>query len=437
MDFLDRENRAKQQTWLLVWLFGAAVLAAVVINCLILGACILPFLEPSRYGLSVFTFVIAVVGNVAGAFFEPFHFLRRLGEHHLGAWITLGTLISVTFGCVYKIRMLARGGPAMAELLGGRRIESGTRDPDERRLLDVVEEMAIASSTAVPSVYLLDRERGINTFAAGHELDNVAIGVTLGCMKLLTRDELQGMIAHEFSHVLNGDTRLNMKIMALAHGLFWPTILGRVLLRGTTEAPEIGESIFDDSELQKSYPLIPVAVLFMTIGSATLPLVRLIKSTICRKRECLADAEAVQFTRNPSGIEGALKKIGGLLKQGRLDTPFAETASHLYFVNSNFEPWFGFLSTHPPLTDRILVLDPKFDGQFKHILSLPSPDAARETEFDRIYEENVRRARAKGNELMADHVPLVVLYTSALVRKVVTLMPPATSTFPLGSNTAT
>lgn len=395
MDFFDREKRARQQTWLLVWLFGAAVLVSIAINCLILGACILPFLKPPAYGLSVFTFVIAVVGNVAGAFFEPFHFLRRLGTDHLAVWITLGTLISVTLGCLYKIRMLARGGSAVAEQLGGRRIESGARDPDERRLLDVVEEMAIASSSPVPAVYLLDRERGINTFAAGHRQDDVAIGVTYGCMKLLNRDELQGMIAHEFSHVLNGDTRLNMKIMALAHGLFWPTILGRVLLRGTTDAPEIGESIFEDSELQKSYPLIPFAILFMALGSATLPLVRLIKSTICQKREWLADAEAVQFTRNPSGIEGAFKKIGGLLKQGRLDTPFAETASHLYFTNSNFEPWFNFLSTHPPLTKRILVLDPKFDGQCKHILSLPSPDAAREAEYDRAYEENVRRARAK------------------------------------------
>lgn len=118
---------------------------------------------------------------------------------------------------------------------------------------------------------------------------------------------------------------------------------------------------------------------------------RLIKSLICRKRESLADAAAVQFTRNRDGIEGALKKIGGLLRQGRLDTPWAETASHLYFVNAAHEGWLSFQSTHPPLVKRILALDPAFDGQFQRIRSLPSRDA----EYDRLYEASIRRARAE------------------------------------------
>jgi Zn-dependent protease with chaperone function len=395
VDFLGRERNAQQQTRLLVWLFAAAVLAAVAINCLILGAVILPLIRPPPYGLDIFTYFLAVIGNFAGALIRPARFLKSLEDDHLAVWITLGTLVSITLGCLYKIRLLAGGGPVVAELLGGRHIKPDTADPEERRLRNVVEEMAIASGLPVPEVYVLDRERGINTFAAGHTRDDVAVGVTFGCVKLLTRDELQGIIAHEFSHVLNGDTRLNMQIMALAHGLFWPTILGRVLLRGSTDAPEIGDSIFDEPELQKSYPLIPLALLFMIIGSASLPVVRLIKSAICREREWLADAAAVQFTRNPAGIEGAFKKIGGLLKQGRLDTPFAETASHLYFVNSTFEPWFDFLSTHPALAKRVLAIDPKFDGQFQHVLSLPSHDAAREAEYDRVYEESVRRARAR------------------------------------------
>ena len=138
------------------------------------------------------------------------------------------------------------GGAAVAELLGGRLIENNPADADEKRLRDVVEEMAIASGLPVPEIYVLDNERGINAFAAGHTRDDVAIGVTFGALKLLDRDELQGIVAHEFSHVLNGDTRLNMRLMALAHGLFWPTIVGRVLVRGTTRAPEIGESIFDE-----------------------------------------------------------------------------------------------------------------------------------------------------------------------------------------------
>jgi Zn-dependent protease with chaperone function len=291
------------------------------------------------------------------------------------------------------MRLLAAGGSAVAEMLGGRKIGENTTDLNEKQLRDVIDEMAIASGMSVPTIYVLDRERGINSFAAGHTRDDVAIGITFGALKLLTRDELQGIIAHEFSHVLNGDTWLNMKLMALAHGLFWPTLCGRILVRGSTQAPERGASIFDDNTSSTFLPTAPLGILFLIIGGISSPFVRLLKSRVCREREWLADAAAVQFTRNPAGIEGALKKIGGLLKQGRMDSPYAEVASHLYFANSTFDSWFGFMSTHPPLTKRILAIDPAFDGQFQHIISLPSRDA----EFDRIYEESVRRARAEAH----------------------------------------
>src|SRR6185437_3974747 len=260
-----------------------------------------------------------------------------------------------------------------------------------KKLCNVVSEMAIASGMPQPEVYVLDRERGINSFAAGHTREDVAIGVTFGCVKLLTRDELQGVIAHEFNHVLNGDTRLNMRLMTLAHGLFWPTIVGRILIRGTSEAPEMGDSIFDENLPQLNQAMVPFACFFFVLGSITSPLVRWIKSMICREREWLADAAAVQFTRNPPGIEGALRKIGGLLKQGRLDNAHAESASHFYFVNCVHDSWFGFQSTHPPLPKRILKIDPQFDGAFPHILSLPSQDAV----YDHRYEESVRRMRAE------------------------------------------
>jgi hypothetical protein len=150
------------------------------------------------------------------------------------------------------------------------------------------------------------------------------------------------------------------------------------------------ESIFDEEVSEINKPLVPLACVFMVYGWLGSLLVRWIKSLICRAREWLADAAAVQFTRNPAGIEGALKKVGGLLKQGRLDTPYAETASHLYFANSTFDPWFGFQSTHPPLVKRILAIDPAFDGRLQRIHSLPSHDAV----LDRVYEESVRRAQA-------------------------------------------
>jgi hypothetical protein len=217
------------------------------------------------------------------------------------------------------------------------------------------------------------------------------MGVTRGCLKLLTRDELQGVIAHEFSHILNGDTRLNLRLMGLMHGLFWPTPVGRILVRGSTQARDPDESIFDDVTIPFFLPTAPVGVLFLIVGGISSPFVRLIKSLICCNREWLADAAAVQFTRNPAGIGGALKKIGGLLKQGRLDSPHAETASHLYFVNYSHDSWFSCQSTHPPLAKRVLAIDPAFDGQFPKVKTLPP----NQFERDQVYEQTLARVMAE------------------------------------------
>jgi Zn-dependent protease with chaperone function len=375
MDFFDQEAHAQKQTRRLIWLFGLAVLAFVVFAYFIFAVPFLIFFEPLKIGS-------------AG-------FFNWIWDARVAFWVAVTTLVPVSLGCLYKFRLLACGGSAVAELLGGRKIEDNPTDPGEKKLRDVVEEMAVASQMSVPEIYVLDRERGINSFAAGHTREDVAIGVTFGAMKLLTRDELQGTVAHEFSHVLNGDTRLNMKLMALAHGLSWPTILGRILVRGSTQAPEIGESILDEDDAIPFMPTAPVGILFLLMGVVSLPFVRALKSAVCREREWLADSSAVQFTRNPAGISGALKKIGGLYKAGRLDSPFAETASHLYFANSDFEPWLDFMATHPPLEKRISAIDPYFDGQFQHINSLPRQpkDDSQEVKLDNLYEENLRRAR--------------------------------------------
>jgi Zn-dependent protease with chaperone function len=271
----------------------------------------------------------------------------------------------------------------------------------EQRLRNVIEEMAVASGTSVPEIYVLDNERSINSFAAGHTRDDVALGVTRGCVKLLTRDELQGVVAHEFSHILNGDTRLNMKLIGLAHGFFWPTLLGRVLIYGSTEAPAMTDSILVEEDRVKLLPTAPLGILLVVLGSLSLPFVRLIKSAICRQREWLADAAAVQFTRNPSGIEGALKKIGGLFKQGRLDSPHAEVASHLYFSNSNYEPWFGFLGTHPPLAGRISAIDPAFDGNFPKVKMLAPNQFERDEAFEQVVGNAMAVERALPESVLA------------------------------------
>jgi Zn-dependent protease with chaperone function len=393
VDFFGQQEHAQRQTRWLIVLFGLAVLVVVSIIYLVFASIVYVFRHPlfNEAWWNPMTLIIGCFFFLGEVLVRPFHIFKLIWDPQIVIWTTSCTLLPIIAGCLYKLRVLAGGGSAVAELLGGRRVDPETSDGDERRLYHVVSEMAIASGMPQPEVYVLDRERGINTFAAGHTQDDVAIGVTLGCLKLLTRDELQGVVAHEFSHILNGDTRLNMRLMALCHGLFWPTIVGRILLRGNSDAPEIGDSIFDDAVPEISTPLVPLAFFFLVLGSVSSPLVRWIKSLICREREWLADAAAVQFTRNPPGIEGALKKICGLLKEGRLDSPHAESASHFYFVNCVHEPWFGFQSTHPPLIGRILRTNPQFDGKFQHIQSLPSHEAA----YDLRYQESIRRMRAE------------------------------------------
>jgi Zn-dependent protease with chaperone function len=404
-DFFDREARARKQTRLLIWLFGLAVLAVLVVNNLLLGSLVYCFTHPafangpSWHPVNFLATALYLFGE---ALVNPPHFLKLILHWQSAGWISLGTLLSITAGSCYKIRQLADGGPVVAEFLGGRRIEAGTVDTDEQRLRNVVGEMAIAAGTPVPEIYVLDNERGINSFAAGHTRDDVAIGVTRGGVKLLTRDELQGVVAHEFSHILNGDTRLNMKMIGLAHGLFWPTILGRVLIYGGTEAPAVDNSLLLADDQAKFLPTAPLGFFFLVLGSISLPFVRLIKSAICRQREWLADAAAVQFTRNPAGIAGALKKIGGLFKQGRLDSPHAEVASHLYFASSGYESWLAFLATHPPLPKRIFAVDPAFDGSFPKVQMLAPNQFERDQAFERAAGNAMAIERALPESLQAE-----------------------------------
>ena len=224
VDFFGQQERAQRQTRLLIWLFGFAVIVVVSIIYLVLASAIYVFRHPIEHEAwwNPMMFIIGCFFFLGEILLHPVHTLHRIWDPDIILGTALGTLLPILIGCLYKWRVLAAGGPAVAELLGGRRVDPETSDPDERKLCNVVSEMAIASGMPQPEIYVLERERGINSFAAGHTREDVAIGVTFGCLKLLTRDELQGVVAHEFSHILNGDTRLNMKLMVLAHGLCWP-----------------------------------------------------------------------------------------------------------------------------------------------------------------------------------------------------------------------
>ena len=278
---------------------------------------------------------------------------------------TVITLFVVLLGTVRKTWSLAGGGAVVAESLGGRQLNRSTSDPAESRLLNVVDEMAIASGIPCPPVYLLDDEKGINAFAAGDRPDNAVIGVTKGCLDALDRDELQGVMAHEFSHIFNGDMKLNLRMMGLLHGIWWIGLAGLTLIRNLpqlTYRPATRENDAVNTALEILWALFGLA-LFL-IGSVGVFFARLIKAAVSRQREFLADAAAVQFTRNPDGIAGALKKIGGLVRGAQLHSPKAEEASHLFFGNAFKGRWFA---THPPLVERIRRIEPGFNGRFPRV----------------------------------------------------------------------
>ena len=279
-----------------------------------------------------------------------------------GTWMLFTVAISLAIiggATLFRRASLAEGGASVARSAGGREINPETRDIAERRLLNVVEEMALASGVPIPRVYVLDNESGINAFAAGFSTRDAAIAVTQGALDTLQRDELQGVIAHEFSHILNGDMRLNSWLIGVLFGILATSVIGRVLmesLRGVrvSGGKKGGGGI--------------VLLIFLSglalwaIGSIGVLFARLIQASVCRQREYLADASAVQFTRNPLGLAGALKRIGAMCRWSSLSCSSRDELAHLLFSAASRSE--SFFATHPPLLKRILSLDPAFNGDF-------------------------------------------------------------------------
>jgi Zn-dependent protease with chaperone function len=304
-----------------------------------------------------------IIGGVyAAVLFAWTHYdstVRSLWQPDLFLYTALGVMLVVLSGIVTKSLALSKGGEAVAVLLGGVQINPNTDDPDERKFLNVVEEMAIASGLPVPRTFVLPDEKGINAFAAGLKTTDAAVAVTAGCLHRLNRDELQGVIGHEFSHILNGDMRLNVRLMGVIFGIFMIASIGRALLRG-------GSRTRVSSSGKKgggARPILLVALILLAIGYIGVFFGRLIQAAVSRQREFLADASSVQFTRNPPGLAGALKKIGDHTDGSRIRNPHAEEASHFFFSAFRKSLFSGWLSTHPPLKERIRRLDPSFRGR--------------------------------------------------------------------------
>ncbi|MDO5505603.1 MAG: M48 family metalloprotease [Pseudoxanthomonas suwonensis] len=312
MNFFERQAAARRASNRLVLLFALAVIGIIAAVCVAAAAVVGP--DP---------------GVLAAA--------------------ALATLLVIGLGSLFRITTLRDGGSAVAQQMGGTPVPADTTDLDLRRLRNVVEEVAIASGVPMPQLFVLEKEAGINAFAAGYAPADAAVAVTRGALDRLNRDELQGVVAHEFSHVLNGDMRLNIRLVGVLFGILMLSTIGRKVLQLGGRSRERGAAA-----------VVVAALVAMVIGAIGLFFGRMIKAGISRSREMLADASAVQFTRQPQGLAGALKKIAGVQEGSRLnERADAEEVSHMLFGDG--VGLRGMFATHPPLLQRIQALEPGFD----------------------------------------------------------------------------
>ena len=333
MNFFKAQDNARKNTSRLIILFFLAVVFLILLtNLLLIGT-------------------FAYMGSNESESFTTL--LSNSYDLKTITVISIGIILLITIGSIYKISSLSNGGQAIAEMLGGKLIPQGSTELNDKKLLNIVEEMSIAAGMPIPKVYLLN-ESSINAFAAGKTINTAVIGVTKGAVTQLSRDELQGVIAHEFSHILNGDMQLNLRLTGILHGILLIGIIGDHILY----------SMRYGSRKKDAGGLVVIGIGLMVIGYAGTFFGKLIKASVSRQREYLADASAVQFTRNKDTIAGALKKIGGLDEGSILKSPSASEYSHAYFsngINVFFESLF---STHPPLKNRIKNIDPGWNGRF-------------------------------------------------------------------------
>jgi Zn-dependent protease with chaperone function len=324
MDFYSRQAQARSQTrWLVIGFIVAITLVVIALDLVLFTA-----------------FGFATPGSTSLA---PWQFIER--KPGAALFCTLVVLAVIGLSSLFKAAQLRGGGGVVAHSLGGVRVGRDTSDIKRKRLHNVVEEMAIASGVPMPEIYVLENETGINAFAAGHTPANAAIAVTQGALDNLSRDELQGIIGHEFSHVLNGDMRLNLQLMGWLFGLFVVALVGRTLLR------------YAPRGRRGAGWLIAAAAAVMVLGYVGMFFARLLQAAVSRQRERLADASSVQFTRNPDGLKGALLKVAGLSEGSKIVHADAEQAAHMLFAPGASR----LLRTHPTLAERIKELDPHFD----------------------------------------------------------------------------
>jgi Zn-dependent protease with chaperone function len=323
MDFFAQQARVRRSTRTLVLLFSLAVLTIVIAVDVVCAVVLRVGLRPlPLFGVSIM--VLAVIGLCTA----------------------------------YRTASLAGGGGVVARSMNATEVPADTTDPQWQRLRNVIEEVAIASGVPVPDIFVMQNESAINAFAAGFTPTDAAVCVTQGCLEKLNRDELQGVIAHEFSHVLNGDMRLNIRLIGLLFGIMAIGVIGRFLLWGGYFGVGGDGGNGGRGRRGGSGNLALAGMALFLIGSIGLFFGRLIQAAVARSRESLADASAVQFTRQTSGIAGALKKIAVFEEGSQLQAPGRDEVRHMLFGDAESSEWFA---THPPIIERIRALEPDFD----------------------------------------------------------------------------
>ena len=356
MNFFALQEQARRQTRQMLLMFALAVMAIIAAIDLLL---VIALGSDAR---------TATGGLPWGALFGMSFFV----------------VFVIGMGSLYRIATLRGGGAVVARELGGTPVPTDTGNFVYRRLRNVIEELAIAAGVPVPEIFVLEEEAGINAFASGYAPTDAAVTVTRGALDKLTRDELQGVIGHEFSHILNGDMRLNIRLIGVVFGIVVIATIGRRIA-----------ALSGRSRSRDSGGIVMFGLALIAVGYIGVVFARIIKASISRQREFLADASAVQFTRQASGIAGALKKIGGLAEGSKLASGDTEEVAHMLFGDG--VGYSALFATHPPLEARILRLDPAFEpGELVRI-------AAAWTQPERVDED----ADARADVSIAGFAPLL------------------------------
>ena len=347
--FFEQQHLARRNTRVMVILFLLATIAVIVaVDLVAATAYVWSAVPPAARGVQL-------------TMAQRYHFVPQA----LHVWVAIATAALIFTVSIVNVARLGGGGAAVAEMVGARRVDPATRDPLERRLVNIVEEMAIASGVRVPAVYVMEAEQGINAFAAGWDTSNSVVTVTRGTLEHLSRDELQGVIGHEFSHIVNGDMRLNIRMIGVLAGILFIGSIGQFLMRSTRSSDSKG-----------SGQIVAIGLALFIVGYVGLFFARLIKAAVSRQREFLADASSVQFTRNPDGIAGALDQIRAVPAGAAIRGRYAEEISHMFFGQA-IRVWLGGLfDTHPPIDERIKRVNPRFAATTYRSQRVAAPPAA-------------------------------------------------------------